>query len=90
MSSHLPRPTLFFKMTESTTSADFSPSSMRSLLERFKLKEEDLQKKITEKHIDVISRTCCREWKSLRSHMEMEELVEHDIEKGPGTEQSKR
>lgn len=84
----LPHPTLFFKMAEST--ARSSAMSLSCLLKRFQLKEEDLKKQITDKHLDEISCTCCRKWKLLRSRIEMEEIVEHDIEKGPGDEEDKR
>ena len=76
---------------EFTASADISSSiGFLHLLKHYQLKEEDLKKQITDKHLDEISCTCCRKWKSLRSHMEMKEIVEHDIEKGPGPEKKKR
>ena len=65
-------------------------ASVSSLFSHHQVKEEDADKQVSDKHLDEISRTCCRKWKSLRPHLEMEEIVEHNIGRGPGDEEEKR
>ena len=65
-------------------------ASVSCLFSHHQVKEEDANKQVTDKHLDEISRTCCRKWKSLRPHLEIEEIVEHNIVRGPGDEEEKR
>ena len=53
------------------------------LLELYHLSEQNCKKQVTDQHLEEISSSCCSKWKSLRPHMEMEEIVEHDIDASP-------
>ena len=63
---------------------------MSSLLEQYQLKEEDVSKQVTDLHINEISRSHCKKWKSLPTYLEMEAIVASDIEKKPIEEEEKR
>ena len=75
---------------EKTPVPEGGVAELPSAFSLHQVKEEDANKQVTDKHLDEISRTCCRKWKSLRPHLEMEEIVEHNISKGPGDEEEKR
>ena len=45
------------------------------------LTEEDVSKKITDEHIEFISRSLCRQWKSLPAHLGLAIIVVDDIDK---------
>ena len=45
------------------------------------LTEEDVSKKITDEHIEVISRSLCRQWQFLPAHLGLETIVVDDIAK---------
>ena len=63
---------------------------MSSLLEQYQLKEEDVNKQVTDLHINEISRSHCKKWKSLPAYLEMEGIVAGDIDKKPIEEDEKR
>ena len=67
-----------------------SISEMNSLLKQYKIKEEDVNREVTNIHIDKISRSHCEKWKSLPAYLEMEGIVASDIEKKPIEEEEKR
>lgn len=64
--------------------------SSQSLLEHFKLKKEDYNLEVSDRHINDISRSHCRGWKFLPPHLEMKNIVMEDIDRGPGSEEDKR
>ena len=66
--------------------------ALSSLIERFELREEDCEKKMSDKQLDKIALSYCRKWELLCSQLEMEEIVEHDIKKSQSliTEEEKR
>ena len=64
--------------------------ALSSLIERFELSEEDCEKKMSDKQLDEIALSYCREWEPLRSELEMKEIVEHDIKKNFTTEEGRR
>ena len=45
---------------------------------------------VTDKHLEIISRSCCKEWKSLPAHLELEDIVAEDIDKSQKGEREKR
>ena len=45
------------------------------------LTEEEVSKKITDEHIEVISRSLCSQWKSLPAHLGLATIVVDDIDK---------
>lgn len=69
----------------STMSSDFS-----SLLNRYNLGEEDCNRKVTDVHIEKISRSFCRKWRSLPSHLELDDIVVCDVERDSASEKDKR
>ena len=67
-----------------------SPVSLHSLLEHYQLKEEDYNRPISDQHLDEISHSFCRQWRSLRPQLGIESIVEHDIDHGSSDEKAKR
>lgn len=65
-------------------------TAVSSLLEQYQLLQEDVNRQITDIHIDEISRSHCKKWKSLPAYMEMEGIVASDIEKKLIEEDEKR
>ena len=61
-----------------------------SLIARYHLTEEDVNKQITDQHIEIISRTSCSQWKSLPAHLGLLPITARDIDRGPGDEREKR
>ena len=55
-------------------------SSVEFLIDRYHLTEEDVDKQITDKHIEVISRSTCRKWRSLYAHLDLTSIVVLDID----------
>ena len=64
--------------------------SVSSLAEHFQLKEGDLAVQISDRQLDEISRSYCRQWKTLRSELGMERIVENDIDRNSTDEEKKR
>ena len=54
------------------------------------LRKEDVNKQITDEHIEVISRNSCSQWKSLPAHLGLPPITAKDIDLGPGDEREKR
>lgn len=46
-----------------------------SLMERYNLTEEDCNKQVSNSHLEEISRSLCKHWISLPSHLEMQSFV---------------
>ena len=65
-------------------------SSIQSLINRYNLTEEDVNTKIIDKHIDVISRSLCTKWKSLPAHLHLPPIVASDIDCLTVKEEEKR
>ena len=55
-------------------------SEMSSLLKQYKIKEKDVNREVTDIHIDKISQSHCKKWKSLPAYLEMENMVASDID----------
>ena len=55
-------------------------SEMSSLLKQYKIKEKDVNREVTDIHIDKISQSHCKKWKSLPAYLEMENMVVSDID----------
>ena len=49
------------------------------MLTKYRLKEEDVNRQITDLHIDEISRSFCMKWRSLPAQFKMEPIVEIEI-----------
>jgi hypothetical protein len=61
-----------------------------SLMEHYQLTEQDLDKQISDIHLDKISQSCCRKWKRLPPYLEMESIVGLDANLSAGEEEEKR
>ena len=54
---------------------------MLRVCEVYGLSEEDLSVAVSEKDLERIARSCCKDWKSLPTHLELETILVEDIEK---------
>ena len=59
-------------------------------MEKYNLKEEDVNKKVSDLHIDEISRSDCNEWRSLPAQFKMKKIVATDIDRKQIAEHEKR
>ena len=64
--------------------------SLESLIARYHLTEEDVSKQITDEHIEVISRSTCRKWRSLYAHLDLSSIAVDDVDHLPVDEDQKR
>ena len=64
--------------------------SFESLLDSHHLSEEDINKEITDGHIEVISRSLCGKWRSLPPHVDLDSIVVEDIDRLQSDEGEKR
>ena len=64
--------------------------SLESLIARYHLTEEDVGKQITDEHIEVISRSTCRKWRSLYAHLDLSSIAVDDVDHLPVDEDQKR
>ncbi len=58
-------------------------------MKQFGLSEEHYNQKVSDTHVDMISRSYCDKWRSLYSHFELEKIVVSDAERKPGEEVDK-
>ena len=65
-------------------------AALDSLLKQYKLKREDVSKKISDMHLDKISHSCCSQWRRLPPYFDMEKIVKDDINRLSGNEDEKR
>ena len=61
-----------------------------SLIVRYQLTLEDVDKQITDIHIEAISRTLCGKWRSLPAHLELDSIIIEDIDHLQVEEDQKR
>ena len=60
------------------------------LLREYKLTEEDLEEPISDPHLEEISRTSSKEWRSLPPHLELPDTTVGDIERDSQKEDERR
>ena len=65
-------------------------SSVESLIVRYQLTEEDVNKQITDKDIEFISMSMCGKWKSLYAHLDLKAIIAEDIDRLQVDEDQKR
>ena len=65
-------------------------SVVKSLMEKFGLREEDYCKEIADIHVVEFSRAHGKDWKLLPAYFEMDRIVVSDLEHKPGEEKEKR
>ena len=61
--------------------------SISELLKKCQLSNK---KPVSAEHLERLSRSGCKEWKSLPAHMDLEDIVAEDIDKSKKTEREKR
>lgn len=64
--------------------------SYESLIQDYGLTDEHCNQKVSDDHLQQISRSCCRQWKSLPPYLEVETIVADDIDKTQKGEREKR
>lgn len=64
--------------------------SLESLVDSHHLTEEDIDKQITDKHMEDISLSQCGKWRSLPAHLELVSIVVKDIDRCNAEEEEKR
>ena len=67
-----------------------STVSISSLIDYYELEEESLDLQVTDKHLDEIARTSCRQWKSLSTCLGVPSIVVDDIDARQVSEEEKR
>ena len=65
-------------------------SSVSSLLGYYELEEESLDLQVSDRHLDEISRSSCRQWKSLSTRLGVPRIVVDDIDACQVSEEDKR
>lgn len=72
--------------------ADSRPVSgaLKTVLELYSLNDADINKIVSDVHIDKISRSCCYQWKSLLVRLDLKAVDVEDIGKTTNNEQEKR
>ena len=63
---------------------------LAELLKKYQLSGSSCKKQVNTGHLETISRSGCKEWKSLPAHLELEDIVAEDIDKSKKTEREKR
>ncbi len=59
-------------------------------MKQFGLSEEHYHQKVSDTHVDTISRSCCDQWRSLYSYLELQKIVVSDTDKNHTLEVDKR
>ena len=57
---------------------------------QYGLSEKDGDRKVSDVHVDEISRLYCKKWRSLYPHLELDEIVVADTERDHGAEDERR
>lgn len=65
-------------------------AEVKDLIKHYHLREEKCRQQISDVDTDEISRSLCRKWRSLPSHLGMNTIDADDIDRGPGNEEEKR
>lgn len=72
------------------TACPGSSEDFELLIQEHNLTEEDCGKQVTDIHLEDISGSCCDLWRSLPSHLEIENLKVKDIDREHKGENEKR
>lgn len=60
------------------------------LLQHHGLSEGDCDKPVGNEHLEIISRSCCKQWKFMPPHLKVDTTVAEDIDKSAKGEREKR
>ena len=67
-----------------------SDSGVSSLLAHYQLTADVCSKQVSDVHLEEISRSCCKHWKRLPPHLDLETIVVDDIDHKQVGEDEKR
>ena len=59
-------------------------------MSRYRLTERQYNQQVSDTHLERLSRSGCKQWKSLPPHLELETIVAEDIDKSQKGEREKR
>ena len=60
------------------------------VIKHYGIDERQCNQQVSDAHLEKISRSGCKQWKSLPPYLELETIVAEDIDKSPANEKSKR
>ena len=64
--------------------------TLLELVDQYGLSEADTSQQASDSDLELISRSCCEQWKSLPPYLGMETIVANDIDKSQKAPQEKR
>ena len=65
-------------------------SAFLEVIKHYGIDERQCNQQVSDAHLEKISRSGCKQWKSLPPYLELDTIVAEDIDKGPANERSKR
>ena len=65
-------------------------SEFLELIKKYELPEKEYDKKVSDAHLETISRSSCKHWERLPSHLEMNDIVVSDVRRTQIDEEGKR
>ena len=65
-------------------------STFFRLMSQYRLTERQYNKQVSDTHLEKLSRSGCKQWKSLPPHLKLETIVAEDIDKRQKEEREKR
>ena len=75
--------------TESSRHGEES-STFLQLMSQYQLTESQYNQQVSDTHLEKLSRSGCKQWKSLPPHLKLEAIVAEDIDKSQKGEREKR
>ena len=69
---------------------DNNDDVLSSLLEHYKLTEDEMNKAVSDVHIEVISQSHCEHWRKLPSQLKMKTIIVKDIDREQLDQEEKR
>ena len=60
------------------------------LIQHQGLNEENCEEAVSDEHLEIISRSCCKQWKSMPPQLKVDTIEAEDIDKSKGEEREKR
>ena len=64
--------------------------SLPELARLYELTDRELERQVSDSHLEVISRSYCKQWKSLPPHLQLDRIVADDIDKSQKEDRVKR
>lgn len=65
-------------------------NAMTQLMQEYQLSDAEVGKKVTDTHLEELSRAHCKKWRHLPSHLDLDNTIKEDIDRKPGDEREKR